>query len=122
MCDSRESYNEGRHTTSHGVENVVTTFAPNRLKTWWQSENGEFISTVIDQNFFFPLLLSYSLFMMAAIVPNIREFLLLSTKERAFVLMGKRDTAKEGLLKETPLRITPCNHTIGGSYSFKAGT
>lgn len=59
---------------------------------------------------------------MAAIVSNIREFLLLSKKERAFVLMGKRDTAKEVLLKGTPLRIAPCNHTIDGSYSFKAGT
>uniref|UniRef100_A0AAQ4RAI8 Laminin, beta 4 n=1 Tax=Gasterosteus aculeatus aculeatus TaxID=481459 RepID=A0AAQ4RAI8_GASAC len=39
-CDSRLPYDRYGNTHSHRIENVITTFDPERKTKWWQSENG----------------------------------------------------------------------------------
>ncbi|XP_037624636.1 laminin subunit beta-4 [Sebastes umbrosus] len=39
-CDSRLPYNRYSNPDSHFIENVITTFDPERKLKWWQSENG----------------------------------------------------------------------------------
>ncbi|XP_030280431.1 laminin subunit beta-4 [Sparus aurata] len=39
-CDSRLPYNRYSNPNSHHIENVITTFDPERKMKWWQSENG----------------------------------------------------------------------------------
>ncbi|XP_069572970.1 laminin subunit beta-4 isoform X2 [Brachyistius frenatus] len=39
-CDSRLPYDRYSNPNSHRMENVITTFDPERKMKWWQSENG----------------------------------------------------------------------------------
>jgi hypothetical protein len=39
-CDSRQEYMPDRHSLSHRVENIVSTFSRNWNQRWWQAENG----------------------------------------------------------------------------------
>ncbi|XP_058264408.1 laminin subunit beta-4 isoform X2 [Hemibagrus wyckioides] len=39
-CDSRSPYNRYNNRNSHQIENIITTFEPERKMKWWQSENG----------------------------------------------------------------------------------
>ncbi|MBZ3884468.1 Laminin subunit beta-4 [Sciurus carolinensis] len=39
-CDSRFPYDPYTQPNSHTIENVITSFEPDRGKKWWQSENG----------------------------------------------------------------------------------
>ncbi|XP_033880763.3 laminin subunit beta-4 isoform X1 [Acipenser ruthenus] len=39
-CDSSYPYNRYNNPYSHQIENIITTFEPDRKLKWWQSENG----------------------------------------------------------------------------------
>lgn len=41
LCDSRRPFSALDNPNSHRIQNVVTSFAPQRRTAWWQSENGE---------------------------------------------------------------------------------
>ncbi|KAM6304189.1 laminin subunit beta-4 [Podargus strigoides] len=72
LCDSRYPYNPYTQHNSHMVENVITTFEPDRKKKWWQSENGvDHVSIRLDLETVFQfshLILTFKTFRPAAML------------------------------------------------------
>ncbi|KFO73509.1 Laminin subunit beta-4, partial [Cuculus canorus] len=72
LCDSRYPYNSYTQHNSHMIENVITTFKPDRKKKWWQSENGiDHVSIRLDLETLFQfshLILTFKTFRPAAML------------------------------------------------------
>ncbi|XP_069765550.1 laminin subunit beta-4 [Narcine bancroftii] len=71
-CDSRFTFNSISSSFSHRIENVITAFAPDRKKKWWQSKNGvHHVSIQLDLETLFQfshLILSFKTFRPAAML------------------------------------------------------
>ncbi|OXB81041.1 UNVERIFIED_CONTAM: hypothetical protein H355_004961, partial [Colinus virginianus] len=72
VCDSRYPYNPYTQHNSHMIENIITTFEPDRKKKWWQSENGvDHVSIRLDLETLFQfshLILTFKTFRPAAML------------------------------------------------------
>ncbi|CAK6979151.1 laminin subunit beta-4 [Scomber scombrus] len=71
-CDSRLPYSRYSNPDSHRIENVITTFDPERKMKWWQSENGvHHVSVQLDLETLFQfshLVLTFKSFRPAAML------------------------------------------------------
>uniref|UniRef100_A0A3B3T2G9 Laminin, beta 4 n=1 Tax=Paramormyrops kingsleyae TaxID=1676925 RepID=A0A3B3T2G9_9TELE len=71
ICDSRHLYNHFNNRKSHRIENVITTFEPQRKTRWWQSENVDHVSIQLDLETLFQfshLVLTFKSFRPAAML------------------------------------------------------